>query len=354
MSDNDSDSNNDSESKSVNNSNSDVDSEKSDNTSEKDNSNDSKTKRSSNFVKFDEKKLVFSTAVEVNLNSKDNQKSDKSGKSFAGVSFGNPKPHLSKQQNLQGIKNINNQLDLLWNNFSSKVPAKPNTKPKDIFYCNKEIENKESNNYDKYFKNKKNKYDNFMLGNCDKKLNTTVFDKQFCFEIPPNKDYCIKKDQEQKRLLQLEKEINLIKEDNEKLKKNVMEVNNKKVNSRSKEKEKTKKKEKKKEEQNKQVEVLLENNFDYTRYKINPKASNMCRIRTVHDLYKNSTAIDKKQPVIFSSNNDLNYVTNKLAYKKSFENNYYNNQKFYTNKDYLNNNENDIEFDKCKLFISSY
>lgn len=354
MSDSNSESNSDSNNSNNSNSNSDdLSSNKSRDNSD-DKSNNSKSKRTANLTKFDTKKLVFSTAVEVNLNSKENAKSGNTGKSLAGISFGIPKPHLSKQQNLQGIKNINNQLDLMWNNFSSKVPAKPNTKPKEVYYCNNEVDNANKNVdvYNKFFKNKQDK---LQIGNIIKNTPQTIFDKQYCFEISPNTDYFLKKDQEQKKLKQLENEIKLIKEANEKMKQNIKNdqiINDKKVKA-SKEKEKTNKiaKEniKEKKETIKSKEVNLENNFDYTRFKSNPKASNISRIRTVQDLYQNSSAIERKQPIIYNSNTEFNYTTNKMANeKKSFESTYYNNQKFYTRKDYLNENENDIDFDKCK------
>lgn len=313
-----------------------------------------KNKTKDHLNKFDNNKLVLTSAVEVNLNFNETHKKENFGKSLGAISFGyTNKPHPSKHQNLQGIKSISNQLDMMWNNFSSKIPIKPNLKPREIYECKKDSQKDiKPSAYNNFFKG--NKHDKFNLENISKNT-ISVFDKQFNFEIQPNLEYFSKKEEDAIRVKLLEKENLKLKEEANKYHLSVVS------NQNDKSKEKTGKKLKEKKDKKTKLinkidekeKLKLKNDLiDYARYKSNPKASNISRIRTVQDLYNNSTAIRQKQPIIFNSNTDYNNASNfQFNSKNTFENTYRNNLKFYTRKDYLNDNENDIDFDKRKYTV---
>lgn len=364
--------------------------------SEKKSTKNNKTKK----TKFDNKKLILANESELliqtntNLNPFLHNKKISTGKSLGAISFGFPQhqqQHKSKYQNYLKVKDINSDLDRLMDNFNTKI----NIKPKDIHTSNNNNNNSKGNfafnirdlnsspkksakSIKSSFKNNlksngsdldsirnniqmlNNKIENEMFDYKKKFVSYNVVNQQSSFDIVPN----ITKKESNKKTDKNNNNKNNI--NNEKLD-NTMKVKDKNaINVNNTYKAEYVKKNLTNINSNIETQMLQFSNNNTTSQNYNK--SNMSHLRTINDLYRNSSAIKAKKPIIYGDN--INYTNNSKAYnsnyvnnnsnfsnvnnKKDFNANYRNSKGIYVKKSFLENNENDIELDKCKCHIFIY
>ena len=373
--------------------------ESDDQSSDNSNSNDSNESENSNLSessntlqKFESKKLVPSSIIEVNLN-------PQSHKKLLGISFGVKKK--SKNTYLNSVQSITGDMDRMWSNFTTNVVIKPpikkdygvlrpipqNPQNKSEINNNPEIEPATFKfkfdrlvDYEKYKCNGLTLKSNEQSKIPQQEIQTNqVVVKNNLFENTPIKieSFGIIKEPKSIQLKPVAKTSKeKIKEESLKITKPDLTFQEKKnfKNKFPNEKSNEKEKEKESNEQTKQiskakiskpispktqVSKIKKEIREYSRsgiehYIEKSPETNINHMRTMKDLYKNSTAIDKK-PIIYGNYGQLNLSNNiqNIVKKdlKDFNTSYSNSKGFYSKKDFLSREVNDIELDKRKILI---